>query len=418
MKQYKKNTVQKLAFLFSILFFNTVIGQKKIDIDSLLINTIKEVKVTKDYETAIKKYQIGIKKSPDYLDFHLELARSFQMSKMPDSARYHYKYVIDKNRAYEDAFVNLINLEIAEKKYDNAQNAVDKAINAYPRSEKYYIKKIDIYELQGDEKQETEYLKTLENKFPDNSEIKQRAITLFNKNRSERVGVNYGFTTFDRKGTGNWNLINLVYVRSRNWGSLIGGINYANRNSFQGVQFEAQSFLFMSKKSYSYVDFAFSKSYVFPDFRVAYSYFQNYKKGWESELGFRYIKVSNINLTTAVIGAGKYIGNYWITLKTFILRQDQIFYPAFTLGARYYLDTKYDYLSFVSGYGTSPDERTTLGQFEQRVALKSYRMGGGFSKIFNDKYIVGLQTTVNRQEYAPNLRQNEFDVNLKFEYKF
>jgi hypothetical protein len=43
----------------------------------------------------------------------------------------------------------------------------------------------------------------------------------------------------------------------------------------------------------------------------------------------------------------------------------------FTLTTRYYFDTKYDYLSMIAGYGTSPDDRVTIGQLEQRVSLTS-----------------------------------------------
>jgi hypothetical protein len=38
---------------------------------------------------------------------------------------------------------------------------------------------------------------------------------------------------------------------------------------------------------------------------------------------------------------------------------------SFTL-TRYYFDTKYDYLSMIAGYGTSPDDRVTIGQLEQK----------------------------------------------------
>jgi hypothetical protein len=32
----------------------------------------------------------------------------------------------------------------------------------------------------------------------------------------------------------------------------------------------------------------------------------------------------------------------------------------------------------IAGYGTSPDDRVTIGQLEQRVSLTSYRIGAGY----------------------------------------
>jgi hypothetical protein len=42
--------------------------------------------------------------------------------------------------------------------------------------------------------------------------------------------------------------------------------------------------------------------------------------------------------------------------------------PAFTT-ARYYFDTKYDYVTVLTGYGSSPDERVSLVDLEQRISL-------------------------------------------------
>ena len=151
---------------------------------------------------------------------------------------------------------------------------------------------------------------------------------------------------------------------------------------------------------------------------MGYSYFYNFKKGWEADLGFRYIKAGNDDFKTAVVGIGNYFGSYWINFRTFIQKEDKNYYPAFTLTARYYLETRFDYISAIAGYGTSPDERPTLGQFQQRIALNSYRIGVGYFRLFNNHYVTGFQTFYNNQEYAPNLKQNELGFLLLLQYKF
>ncbi|MBG6061228.1 YaiO family outer membrane protein [Flavobacterium sp. CG_9.1] len=152
--------------------------------------------------------------------------------------------------------------------------------------------------------------------------------------------------------------------------------------------------------------------------RLGYSFYQNFKKGWEGDLGIRYLKTQDNDFTTVVLGAGKYIGSYWINLRTFIQSDNNNWYPAVSLNIRYYFETRFDYVTLTSGYGSSPEERTTLGQFNERISLDSYRMGAGYYKMFRKHYIAGLQVTYNKQEYVRTLTQNELELSLMLQYKF
>ena len=136
-------------------------------------------------------------------------------------------------------------------------------------------------------------------------------------------------------------------------------------------------------------------------------------------MGIRYLKIQDgTEFKTAVIGVGKYIDSFWVNLKTFIQKENDEYYPAVTLTIRYYFDTRFDYIALTSGYGSSPEERTTLSQFKERVSLNSYRMGAGYFKLFNNHYITGIQLTYNKQEYIRNATQKELDLSLMLQYKF
>lgn len=413
----------KAGIIAILLLLSIKSNAQKINVDSLLTVIINDMKTEKNYQKNIQRALIGKKIAPNYLDYYLVLGKNHEMLQQKDSAIYYYSYVIDKNSKYEDAHLYLINLHLENKNYDAASIAIEKAIVTYPDQKRYYLKKAELLELQKEEKKEYEYLKLLQKKYPDENAIQQRIIILESKFYSDRIGINYTITAFNRDNVGPWHLGGLEYIRQRSWGSLIGRINYANRfNSgisvAEGVQYEAESFFFTGKKSYSNVAFAYSSNPVFPKWRLGYSYFYNFKKGWEADLGFRYIKAENIDFETAVIGIGKYVGAYWINFRTFIQRENKDIYPAFTLTTRYYFDSRFDYFQAIAGYGTSPDERPTLGQFEQRIALDSYRVGVGYFKIFNKNYVTGFQTLFNNQEYAPGLKQNEFEFSVLLQYKF
>ena len=411
-------------FIFLFLVSNQKISAQKIDSDSLLTVIIKDMQNEKNYEKNIQRALLGKKIAPAYLDYYLLLGRNYDFLKNTDSARYYYKYYIEKNVANEDAFNYLINLELEDKKYKEAEIIIDQAIALHSENKGFEQKKIVLYQLQKDRKKEYEYLKNLQLKNPNDNAITQLVFQLESKLKTDRIGVNYSLTSFDRKGYGPWQLGSLQYVRERQWGSLIGRINYADRISFgqsiaNGFQYEAESYIYTSKNNYSYLSGAYSEDSVFPKIRLGYSFYQNFKNGWEGDLGIRYLKIQDgTEFKTAVVGVGKYLDSFWVNLKTFIQKENDEYYPAVTLTIRYYFDTRFDYIALTSGYGSSPEERTTLSQFKERVSLNSYRMGAGYFKLFNNHYITGIQLTYNKQEYIRNATQNELELSLMLQYKF
>jgi YaiO family outer membrane protein len=378
----------------------------------------------KNYEKNVQRALLGKKLAPTYLDYYLVLGRNYDLLKNTDSARYYYKYYIDKNPINQDAYNYLINIELDEKKYNNAEIIIDQAIASHPEDKGFEQKKLVVYQLQKDRKKEYQYLKTLQLKNPNDDQITQLLFQLESKLRTDRIGINYSFTSFDRKGYGPWHLGSLQYIKERQWGSLIGRVNYADRLSSgqsiaNGFQYEVESYFFTSKNNYSYMNVAYSEDAVFPKLRLGYSFYQNFKKGWEGDLGIRYLKTQDgTEFTTGVVGVGKYIDSYWVNLRTFIQKDKEDYYPAVTLTVRYYFDTRFDYITLTSGYGSSPEERTTLGQFKERISLDSYRIGAGYFKLFNNHYVTGIQLTYNQQEYIRNSTQNELELSLMLQYKF
>ncbi|OXA76207.1 hypothetical protein B0A65_20020 [Flavobacterium frigidimaris] len=404
------------------LFFNQNINaQKKIDTDSLLTVIVTDMKTSHpNYKLNIQRALLGKKLAPDYLDFHLVLGRNYDLTKVKDSARYYYNYVIDRNPVYEDAFLYLVNLDIEEKKHDEGLILVNKAIELYPDNKTLRLKRIAIYSLQNDTLNEEKYLKSIRAKFPNDPQIEQLLYDLYSKINFDRVGAYYNVTTIDRSGVGPWHFVSADYVRQRSWGSLIGRVNYARRLSSNavmssGLQFEAESYLFAKKSNYHYIDFAYSQDDAFPEWRFGYSYFHTFNKGWEADLGARYlIMQDNSDLKTLNIGVGKYLGSFWVNLRSYIQKDG----TSFTVTSRYYYKTKYDYATLIAGYGTSPDDRTRAAEYEARMSLRSYRLSVGFFRLVKSHYIFGVLITNNEQEYEANKFQRELDFAFLMQYKF
>ncbi|WP_394757853.1 YaiO family outer membrane beta-barrel protein [Flavobacterium sp.] len=412
----------KIVVLLS-LFINLCIFAQRIDTDSLLVKTHYEINTTRDYPKAIKLAQLGIKKAPNYLDFHLALGRTYMLTKQVDSSRYYLSHVITKNPKYKEAFIYLTKLEIDQNNPVDATITVDNAIKLYPEDKDFELLKLQVIYSENDDEKAIHYLELLVAKYPDDKKLKQQLVELKTKTSSDRVGVSYNYTTFSRYGYGPWHLVSLQYARERNKLSLIGRVNFVDRRSFgssinSGLQYELEAYHKINRKSYSYADFAVSEGQVFPKLRLAYSYFRNLGNSWEGDAGIRYTKTDDSDIYAAVLGVGKYVGPYWLNLRTFLSFNDSKSYPSLTATARYYLDTKYDYVTASLGYGTSPEDRNTLLVFQDRLTFHSYRIGAGYHKLFGEHYVTGFHATFNRQEYKLDTFQNEYNLFVSLQYKF
>lgn len=416
--------------VFSILFSTIlviVVQAQQVDSDSLLIQAYKEFNENKNTEYAKKLAWKGISIAPDYLDFYVLLGRVHKRESNLDSAAYFFNYVLERNTEYKEVFLYVIPIELSLKKFDDAQQTIKEARIHQIDEQKLLRFEYEILLEKGDQRAEYDFLNQVLKNYPDQSEFRQRFNLLESRFNSDRVGVNYSLTGFNRDGVGPWHLLGLQYIREREWGSLIGRVNYADRLSAgqsitNGIQYELESYIFTGKNSYSYLGAAYSSDFVFPNWRLGYSYYKNFVNGWEGELGLRYTLVSppegNREFKSGIIGIGKYIGPAWINLRTFIQNEEDNFYPAFTLTTRYFFGGRFDYVTFIGGYGTSPDERTTLGQFDNRIALDSYRVGVGYYKSFSENFLFGIQFMYNYQEYFPGLTQSEYEGFLNLQYRF
>lgn len=417
-----------ILFFFTYLFlFVQYPGKAQvIDADSLLFVAIEKSKLPSSKEEALAIGRFGAKEFPDYLDFHLLVGRLYKEKSQFDSARIFLNYVIENSPNYQDAFYLLLNLELFDNNGIEGLRVSNYAIACFPEDVKFYTYKHSFLQLERDERKEFDFLINAIKKFPTESSFRQRMNILEMRFDNDRIGVNYSLTQFNREDVGPWHLIGVQYVYERRWGSLIGRMNHANRLSAgntidSGYQVELESFFFTGKKSYSYVGAAYSPSLVFPEYRFGYSFIQNLKNGWEWELGARYNSVippeGRRNFRSLIIGGAKYVGSWWLSLRSFVQNENDQIFPAFTFSSRYFMDSRFDYFSMIAGYGTSPDERTTLGQFENRIALDSWRIGTGYNRLIKKRLITGMQLLYNYQEYAPGKTQHELELFLSLQFK-
>ena len=410
-----------LLFLALLLANTYTFAQKKVNTDSLLVVTNKLISVEKNYSKAIELGHLGIKNAPNYLDFHIALGRAYKMTHEIDSARYYFNHVIIKNPKYKEAFSYLTLLEIESNNASAAVKTIDQGLALYPEEKEFYLLKLRALNLENDAKTSADYLDFLITKYPDDSSLKDQLYDIKLVSFSDRIGLSNTTTFFNRPGVGPWNYTSLQLVKQLKKLTLIGRYNYNDRQSnnqsiLSGSMYEFETYYKTSKKNYSFFNIGLSNDRIFPKVRLSYSFFQNLGKGWESELGMRYNKTINNENYSAAIGIGKYIGPGWLNIKSYMQLGQKKPYPSFSSTYRYYFNSRFDYFSVNAGYGTSPDERETISQFDERISLSSYRMGAGYNKVLYKKIILGVQAGFNRQEYTPSKYQTETNISINLQY--
>jgi YaiO family outer membrane protein len=417
---------KKVLVLFLLfLFITPKILAQKIDTDSLLVEAIKEFDVKKNFKKAKILSLLGYKIAPKYLDFQIELGKNYIQTKQYDSARYFFKKIISENIKYKEAFSYLVTTELENSKIDDALIACESALLLYPDDRKFYLQKLEILESKPNNENETfTYLKELLAKYPSEVSLKLKLFNIKSRISSDRIGFTYNFIGFDRENIGPNHLLGLQYIRVRKDITLIGKVNFLDRRFSgksvnNGFQYEAETYFTNNEKSYSFASLSLSNdNYVFPKLRAGYSYFRNFKKGWEGDIGLRFTQGNEQDSYAGVLGIGRYINSYWLNLRGYLQKDNATIYPSFAANARYYYNTKYDYISVLAGYGSSPDERFTIGLLQQKSALNSYRIGAGYYKLFWKNYFTGIQASFNKQEYIKGSFQNEFEIFGSIQYQF
>ncbi len=328
-----------------------------------------------------------------------------------------YQNVLSIDRADTIARNLLINVNLERRNYPAVKDYINAGLPYYKDNSSILLKKLDLLQTTGEFKSAYLLSDSLVRNGNLNSKIGTIRDETFLLSRQNRIGLSSSVTLFDQQAARAWFVHSVSYMRQEKGVSFLGRVNYADRVNRRGYQFELESYP-KHGKSYSFVNLAYSDSPVFPKFKASYSYFLPFGKGWESEIGFRYLNAgSDFKGFTGALG--RYFNRYWANLKTFQTSSNGKLAGSYILSSRYYLaDNSDDYLTAIAGYGFSPEDVARNFDFVERVNLESLRFTLGYQKTVLKRNIIGLFGTWNKQEYTPGKKRNEYDVSVSFQHKF
>ena len=342
-------------------------------------------------------------KSPGYSDVKVLLGRIHTWSGNYDSARVVLKEII-VTKPYEDAYIALTDLERWDDQNPQSVLYANEGLKYFPDSKELMLKKAQATENTGAPKEAYQIIDTLLRKYPDYTEARVYAARLNINGFSNKIGVSYNFDHFDKRYSDNWQLVSPSYSRRlKHFGSVIVRANYANRFKKEGWQYEVDAYPGVGNKMYAYLNFGYSGSSLFPQYRMGASLYRSFPKSFEGELGIRYLQFANPTiLYTGSIG--KYYKNYWFSFRPLFIKSDyalrfsQRFSQSYTLIIRYYFRTADDYFTLTVGNGVSPDDRSMQTLLEN-PSLQSRKIQAGYQQKFFNRYIFSLSAGLLNEQY-------------------
>jgi YaiO family outer membrane protein len=373
----------------------------------------------------MKRYPYNVRIRDQYTDELLASGRLYNSQGQTDSALAEFGKVLDvrpRDSAALAYSVNILNTKGVSADgssgalLDSALVLIDRGLRYYPGNEYFVLKRAVVLENLN---RFAEALPAADSvaKMDPTPDHKDYADYLRSKTFRNAIGLSYLSSHFDSLVSAN--IATLHYTRySASGSSFDTKLNFAGRVNGTGLQLEEEIYYTHNKVWSSYGDLAISNEAVFPRIRAAYSLFRNFSGGWEGELGFRYLDLDSISVTSAVGSIAKYFGNFYVNARGYLIFAPGKLYEAGVLTARQYLDNKTDFLFGTIGVGDSPDEFSRNYQLNNELGSQTYSIGAGYQKAFSYRNILNLSGTWYNQKLAAGRYRNQYDISLSFLRKF
>ncbi len=332
-------------------------------------------------------------------DVALLLGRTFAWDGLYDSARVVLGEALAQKPGNLEALDALSDVEFWAGDNNKAIEYCNIALKNDSNSSSFVLKKARILHSSEAYEEAVDLLGDFLKKHPGNPEflnkLKEYRPDLLKNSIKLGYTVDFFNAGFNRDP---WQITTLAYGRKTKLGTIIARSNYAKRFGSNGFQFETDAYPKVFENSYAYINYGFSQNSIFPKNRFGAELYHNFPKAFEGSVGMRYLSFtsSGVDIYTATIG--KYIGNYWISARTFVTPDPGGTSVSGILQSRRYFSDPENYLGLRLGYGISPDDNRNRINSVQVLKLKTRSLRAEFNHIFNRIWIVNVGAVLGGEE--------------------
>jgi YaiO family outer membrane protein len=320
-----------------------------------------------------------LESNPGYLDARLLLGRLYAWDGVYDAARRELKSVLEAKPDYAEAREALIDVEFWTGNLDEAMRLAEEGTVIDPGNQTFRYKKARALRALGDLKGASSTVDESLKLDPRSSNTRSLSQQLKDEQKVYRARIEYTSDLFDNTFD-PWHLVSISLSRQMSWGTALGRLNYASRFGRQATQFEIDAYPQIRKGTYAYLNGGYSSSSIFPRVRVGAEIYQSLPRSFETSFGVRYLRFSGDRVTIYTGSLGIYHGNYWLSFRPFITPGTLGTSFSGNLTVRRYFKDGENYISFVAGAGSAPDERYTSLEL---IRLKSQKFSIDVRKQLN-----------------------------------
>ncbi|MBN2635731.1 MAG: YaiO family outer membrane beta-barrel protein [Prolixibacteraceae bacterium] len=332
-------------------------------------------------------------------DVALLMGRTYAWDGMYDSARVVLQSVLVQKPGNMEAFDALSDVEFWAGNNEKAIEYCNEALKTEPESHAFALKKARI--LFSDDNHE-DAVHVLED-YLQNNDGNADIIRKLNEYRLEllknNIRIIYTVDLFDKDFNRDpWQLIALSYGYKTKLGSVTGRVNFARRFGNQSFQYELDAYPKISENNYVFLNYGFSNGALFPKNRYSLELYHNFPNAFEGSIGARLLDFSGSGVDIYTATFGKYVGNYWISLRSFVMPDaDGTSVSGFLTVRRYFSDSE-NYIGLRIGYGVSPDDRRNLISSGENLTLKTQSIKLEYNHIIKKIWIISTSAVLGGEE--------------------
>lgn len=332
-------------------------------------------------------------------DVALLLGRTYAWDGIYDSSRVVLNEVLKQKPGSTEALDALADVEYWSGNYSKAIAYCDEGFQNDPTDEGFLLKKARIQHSSKDYQGAVVTLKKLLQINPANAEALKKLQEFRPDALKNALKLHYTLEYFDQAFNRDpWQITALSLSRKTKFGSVIARVNMARRFATTAFQYEVDAWPRISENNYGYLNYGFSQNTIFPHDRLGAEWYHNFPKAFEGSAGMRMLFFSSSSVAIYTATLGKYLGNYWISLRSFVTPDNTGTSVSGLLQIRRYFSDPENYVGARLGYGVSPDDNRNLINSAQRLTLKNQSARFEFNHLIHQMWIFNSGVGWNNEE--------------------
>lgn len=367
-----------------------------------------------NYERARVLGYRALERSPKYHGIRVFVARTLAWEGRRDSARAELAYVLDEAPDHYEGLKAMIDVESWSGRYQSALKYANQGREYYPDDTYFTEKRATLLRALRRPEAARVQLDAILSADPSNESAKAELRRLKRAQMRYTASLSYRHDAF-RGGRAPWRFGTVTLSRSTPIGSVIGRLQYANRFSTGGVKVGVDAYPSLAKGLYAYVNAGYSRSSIFPRYRLGGSLYKSLPWSTTAEVGARYLNFGGGGTLIYTASLTKYDGSYMFRGGTYVTPSGIGTSVSVNGMVRRYLGDAQTYVGASGSIGSSPAGTEAFEEDFQRT--RSWSISAHAQWALNQRTRIGASLGYDLEEFSART-QRRVSTTVSVSYEF